>query len=331
MDSTGSIAGSRGAREVATPTDADLKRARVVVSAHLRPTPLVTLDLPGERGSALAKVESLHPTGSFKVRGGIAALSAYAGKGERVVTASAGNHGLGVAYAAARLGARATVVVSKTASPAKVSALRRLGVELIEHGASYDDAERRAIELAEGGAVFVSAYNDPHVIAGQATCAAEILQEISGEVTLIVPVGGGGLLAGTALWARSRADVHIVGVEAEASRGMSAAVAAGRIVEVPVAPTLADGLAGNLEPGTITPALTAGRMRAFVAVTEAEIEEAIRFLALRCGLVVEGSGAVGVAALLAGKAPVAGRAVVMLTGRNIAPEPLARILGAAAP
>jgi threonine dehydratase len=316
------------ARAVAHPTAADLDRARTVVAAHLRPTPVVAIELPDGRGEVLAKLECLQPTGSFKVRGALAALAAVV-PGARVVTASAGNHALGVVLASQRLGVPATVVVPRTASPAKLAALRRLGADLVEHGAGYEQAERHALSLARDGAVYLSAYNDPQVIAGQATWASELAGQVGRELTVVVPVGGGGLLAGTALWAAGLRGVSVVGVEAAASRALSAAVRAGRIVEVPVAATLADGLAGNLEPGSITPALAAGRVHAFAAVSEAEIEAAIRFLAAGCGLVVEGAGAVGVAALLAGKVPVRGRVVVVLSGRNIAPAALARILAAA--
>ncbi len=315
-----------GTRKVAKPTEADLELARVVVAAHLRPTPVVELELPGRDGQVLAKLECMQPTGSFKVRGALAAL-AGAEPGARVVTASAGNHALGVVFASARLGVPATVVVPRTASPAKLAALRRLGARVLEHGDSYEEAERHALSLAVDGAVYVSAYNDPQVIAGQATCGWELGEQVPGEVTVVVPVGGGGLLAGTALWAAGREGASVVGVEASASRALSAAVRAGRIVQVPVAATLADGLAGNLEPGSVTPGLAAGWVRAFAAVSEAEIEAAIRLLAVDCGLVVEGAGAVGVAALLAGRVPVAGRVVVVLTGRNIAATALARILG----
>jgi threonine dehydratase len=317
-----------GTRAVAEPTEADLERARVVVAAHLRPTPVVGLELPGGHGEVLAKLESLQPTGSFKVRGALAAMAAYDAPGARVVAASAGNHALGVVFASGCLGVPATVVVPETASPAKLSALRRLGADLVRHGDGYDQAERRALRLASDGAVYVSAYNDPHVIAGQATCAWELAGQVPGEMTVVVPAGGGGLLAGVALWAAGRPDVSVVGVEAAASRALSAAVAAGRIVAVPVGATLADGLAGNLEQGSVTPALVAGRVR-FAAVSEAEIEAAVRFLALDCGLVVEGAGAVGVAALLAGRVPAAGRVVALVTGRNLAQATLARILTAA--
>jgi threonine dehydratase len=295
-----------------------------VVAARLPPTPVVPLELPA--GRALAKLDCLQPTGSFKLRGALAALAALGSPGARVVAASAGNHALAVVEAARRLGLRATVVVPRTASVAKLAALRRLAADLVTHGDGYEEAERRALELAEDGGVYVSAYNDPQVIAGQATWAAETAERVPGGATLVVPVGGGGLLAGTVLWAAAaRPDVRVVGVEAEASRAVSAAVAAGRVVQVPVGPTLADGLAGNLEPGSITPALAAGRVHALVAVTETEIERAIRFLAAG-GLVVEGAGAVGVAALLAGRVPLDGEVVVLLSGRNIAAPTLARIL-----
>jgi threonine dehydratase len=296
----------------------------VVVAAQLRPTPVVPLQLPA--GEVQAKLDCLQPTGSFKLRGALAALAAVGSPGARIVAASAGNHALAVVEAARRLGQRATVVVPRTASTAKLAALRRLDADLVAHGNGYEEAERHALELAAAGGVYVSAYNDPHVIAGQATWAAETAAQVAGGATLVVPVGGGGLLAGTALWAAARPDMRVVGVEAEASRAVSAAVAAGRVVEVPVGPTVADGLAGNLEPGSITPALAAGRVHAFVAVTEPEIERAIRFLAAG-GLVVEGAGAVGVAALLAGKLPLDGQVVVLLSGRNIAAGTLARILG----
>ncbi len=293
------------------------------MSAHLRPTPLLPVNIAGDE--VLLKLETFQPTGSFKVRGALAALSMQAAGSARVVAASAGNHGLGVAYAATALGMAATVVVSNNASPAKVEALRRFGVELVQHGADYDAAEAHALTLAEQGAVFVSGYNDPHVIAGQATLAAEVGAAIDGPLTLVVPVGGGGLLAGTALWAKRRPDVRIVGVEAAASRAVSSAVAAGHWVEVSVGETLADGLAGNMEAGCITPELVRDVDR-IVAVTEPQIEEAIRFLATTAGVVVEASGAVGVAALMAGKVDSVGRTVVFITGRNIARPVLVRIL-----
>jgi threonine dehydratase len=305
-------------RRVAPPSAADLDAAWDVVRAHLTPTP-VDLD-----GLAL-KLESLQPTGSFKVRGALAALAATA-PDRPVVTASAGNHALGIAYAARALGRTATVVTATTASPAKVDALRAFGVELVRFGDSYDDAEAHAIALAGRGALYVSAYNDTHVIAGQATLGRELDSQLDGPLTVVCGVGGGGLAAGLGLWAAGRPEVRIVGVEAAGSTAVSAAVAAGRQVDVVVGPTLADGMAGNVEPGSVTLDLVAAHVSALVTVTEPELRAAIRYLAQRRGYVAEGAGAAAVAAVLAGKVPEHGRTVAVVSGRNIALPVLASVL-----
>jgi threonine dehydratase len=299
------------------PTEEDLHRARGVVRDHLTPTPLVPSDPVG----ALLKLECAQPTGSFKVRGALAALSALDGaaRAAGVVAASTGNHGLGVGFAAARLGIAATVVVPETASPAKLDKLRRSGVRLIQHGDGGAAAEAHALELAADGLTYVSPYNDPEVIAGQSTIGGELREQVEGPFTLVVPVGGGGLASGLALWAAGEPDVRVVGVEAAASRPVAAAVAAGHTVTVPVAPTLADALAGNLEPDSITPAILAAHEVELRSVTEPEIRAAMRLLATEHGLVVEGGAAVAVAALLAGKVPpVTGQLVALVTGRNVA-------------
>jgi len=313
-------------RAVRAPTRQELARAWDVVTARLEPTPLVRLPMPAGSGEVFAKLETLQPTGSFKVRGAFAAVAAY-GNAARIVTASAGNHGLGVAFAAAAMGVPATVVVPTTASAAKVEALRTLGADLVEHGDDYDAAEAHALAFAEeDGSVFLSAYDDAHVIAGQATCMAEVAAQLPGAATVVVPVGGGGLLAGTAIQAAVEGRFTVVGVEAAASRGLSTAAAAGTVTTVEVRPTLADGLAGNLEPGSVTPAIaTANGVSTFVAVDEPAIEAAMHYLLRRCGLLVEGAGAVGVAAALTGALPPADRTVVLLTGRNVAGPVLARL------
>ena len=188
-------------RAVREPTSADLAVAWQVVRDILPPTPLVSSSVAPD---SFLKLETFQPIGAFKVRGALAAISALE-EGRRVVTASAGNHGLGVAWAAARLGRSATVVLPERASPAKVAALRAYPVELIEHGAGYDDAEAYALELgARDCAAFVSPYNDPFVIAGQGTIGLELDHQSDGELTVVASVGGGGLLSGLALWARTR-------------------------------------------------------------------------------------------------------------------------------
>ena len=308
-------------RPVRAPTLDDLESAWQTVHSVLEPTPLVASPI-APNGSL--KLETLQPTGSFKVRGGVAGVSALP-HDQRAVTASAGNHGLGVAWASARLGRQATVVVPEHSSAAKLAALRTYPIELVEHGADYEAAEKYALELgAAEGVSFVSPYNDPLVIAGQATIGRELDSQAPGELTVVAPVGGGGLLAGLALWARSRPGVRLVGVESSESRGISAAVAAGHIVHVPVGDTIADGLAGNLEPGSVTVGLVAGAQ--LVAVDDDELRAAMRWLFANHGLVTEGSGAAGIAAVLGGKVDIAGRLVVVVTGRNIAADRFAKIL-----
>ncbi|PXY30733.1 threonine ammonia-lyase [Prauserella flavalba] len=307
-------------RQVRTPVPQDVERAWEIVRATLPPTPLVS---PPE-GPAL-KLETMQPTGSFKVRGALTALAGV-GEDDHVVTASAGNHGLGVAFAATRLGRRATVVVPGNASPAKVAALRAFDVELVRTGTSYADAEAHALELAARGARYVSPYNDPDVIAGQGTLGHELAEQTSGPLTVVCAVGGGGLASGIGLWAATRDDVRLVGVESAAAPSMAAAVRAGHQVPVEVGPTLADGIAANLEPGSVTIDLVAKHVDELLTVTEAELHAALRHLASAYGLVAEGAGAAALAAVLAGKVRTESPVVVVVSGRNIALPVLGEVL-----
>jgi threonine dehydratase len=310
-------------RMVAAPTQEDLDAAAAAVAARLAPTPLVAAPALGD--DVYLKLETLQPTGSFKVRGAIGAL-ARTGR-EPVVTASAGNHGLGVAWAAAALGVAATVVVPETASPAKVAALQALPVTLEQHGAGYDEAEAHALELADQGAVFVSAYNDPGVISGQSTVGRELDVQLPGPLTVVCPLGGGGLGSGLGLWAAGREGARVVGVEAERSPAFTAALAAGAITPIEPGETLADGLGGNLEPGSITFDLVRDHIAAVETVSESEIAEALRLLARANGLVAEGAAAVAVAGVATGRvARGDGPLVVVLTGRNVALPRLAAVL-----
>ena len=312
-------------RAVAPPTPAALDAAAAVIGARLAPTPLVPA--PALAPDAHLKLETLQPTGSFKVRGALAAL-AGAGPGARVVTASAGNHGLGVAWAAAALGVEAVVVVPETASPAKLAALASLPIEVVRHGRGYDEAEAHALALAAQGARYVSPYNDTDVIAGQATLGRELDAQLAGApVRVVCALGGGGLGSGLGLWAAGRREATVVGVEAERSPAFTAALAAGAIAPIEPGETLADGLGGNLEPGSATFPLVRDHVAAVVTVSETEIEEAIRFLARAHGVVAEGAGAVAAAGVLAGRVPRGeGALVVVVSGRNIALERLARVL-----
>jgi threonine dehydratase len=251
-----------------------------------------------------------------------------------VVTASAGNHGLGVAFAAGVFGVRAIVVIPENASEAKRAALGQFDIEIVRHGRSYEEAEAHALTLVDSaGAHYVSAYNDPDVIAGQATIALELFDQMPGLTTIIAPVGGGGLVAGLALAANlgpgdgGRPGICVRGVEADASPAVSASVAAGRVVAVPITATLADGLAGNIEPGAVTVPMIARGVEQLAGVDEQSIARAVRFLAFEHGLVVEPSGAVAVAAILAGRLGCGpGPTAVVVTGRNITAALLGELL-----
>jgi threonine dehydratase len=216
------------------------------------------------------------------------------------------------------------VVVPENASPAKLAALGRFRARVITHGDSYDAAEQHALELAQAGPRFLSSCSDPDVIAGQSTIGTELLAQVPGRVTVICGVGGGGLASGLGLAAARSGRMTVIGVESDASPAVSTAIRAGRVTPVEVRPTLADGLAGNLEPGSVTPGLIREHLQPLIAVTDEQIADAIRFLVREHGLVAEGAGAAPVAALLTGKIP--GPAVAVISGRNIAPQALARVL-----
>lgn len=308
------------------PTREQLAAGAHVVKATLAATPVVATSNLGEE--AWLKIETLQPTGSFKIRGALAAMAA-APDGP-VVTASAGNHGLALARAAVLLGREATVVVAADASRAKVATLRRVPVLLVERGAGYTEAEEAALELASRGATFVSPYNDPDVIAGQRTLGLELDTQLGGAMTIVVPVGGGGLLAGLALWAAERGDVRVIGVEAAASTAFSASLAAGHVVDVPIGETIADGLAGGVEPGSVTVDIVRDSgVVDMVTVDEDELLAAVAELHREHGLVAEGAGAAAVAAVRSGKVAAAdGPVVALVTGRNVTDDDLRRALGA---
>ncbi len=300
------------------------------IAPHVRRTPLEwSAPLSDELGlDVYLKLECLQRTGSFKLRGALNHLLTLPDQERRrgILTCSAGNHGLGVAEAARLLGVAATVVVPENASPAKVAGLRRTGVELLLLGAGYDEAEARARELATGrGLTFVSPYNDPAVVAGAGTVALEVLLDLPEAATIVVPVGGGGLAAGVALAAKAiNPALRVVGAQPEASPAMHAALAAGRLVPIDDGPTLADGLAGNVEAGSLTFPLLQRHLDDLVLVSEEAIAAAMLAYLDRHHLVVEGAGAVGLAALQTGRiAMPQGPVVLIVSGGNVATGVLA--------
>ena len=305
--------------------DGKIAHAQEIVRRHLSQTPLVRVDLAGFDAPAYVKLESLQPTGAFKVRGALAAVSTARAHGQSVVTASAGNHGLGMAFAAQTLGVPATIFVPENAAAPKVAVLGEYPVDLRLVGHSYDDAEVAALSFAgQTGATFISAYNHPEVIAGQATIKTELLEQLSGPFQIVAPVGGGGLVAGISLAAP--AGVRVLGVESARSTAVSASIDAGHLVKVSVGDTIADGLAGNLGPDTITPTILRNCGTPVVRVDEDAIRRAVRYLATKQGLVVEGSAAVGIAAAQNGLVSPDLPAVFVITGRNIAAATLAELL-----
>ena len=312
------------------PAPLDVLRARRRIGDAVSRTPLagsLPLAQAARAGEIRLKLEHLQPTGSFKVRGAesaVGAVVATLGTGTRLITASSGNHGIAVARAAARHGMAVTILVGGSVSAAKLERLRELEtdrctVELF--GRDTDDTEpeaRRRHDL--GAAVYLSPYNNPDVIAGQGTCGLEILEDWPEVDTIVVPVGGGGLISGIGLWVKTiNPKIRLVGVQPEASPPMHAYLTTGRARAVPIGPTLADGVAGNIERGSITLRLAKRLVDEVVLVNEDAIASAMRWAWNGPRYRLEGSAALGIAAIQAGKlGSLSGRQVAaVVTGSNV--------------
>ena len=284
--------------------------------------------LTGSR--VFVKLENLQMTGSFKERGAANVLLVL-GEAERrrgVVAASAGNHGLAVAFHAARLGIGAVIVMPDWAPLTKVTAARRHGAEVVLYGDNYDAAYARAREIeAERGLVFIHPFDDSRVIAGQGTIGLELCEQVPDLEAVLVPVGGGGLAGGIGVALKAlRPGTRLIGVQAEEVPGMRAALDAGKRVTVPSAPTIADGIAVR-RVGEHTLALARRYLDGVVTVSEEEIANAILLLLEIEKTVVEGAGAVALAALVNKRVSLEGRAVVLLLGGgNIDVNLIARII-----
>ena len=307
------------------PTAADIDAAADRIRGLVRRTPLVrSAWLSTVTGAAVwLKLETSQETGSFKLRGAmnaIACLKAVQPGVTTVMAASAGNHGLGLAMAARQFGLAARIHLPRTAPRAKRDGLARLGADLVDAD-TYDVAEANAQKERAAGATFVSAYSDPDVIAGAGTVALEVLEDQSDIDTFVVPIGGGGLISGIALAVKARRpDARIVGAEAAASPVWRHALAAGRLVTVEVRETVADGLAGNIEPDSMTFEIVRDLIERVIDVDEPPIVSAMRELMLREQIRAEGSAAAAVGALLQPyeRLDVAGRRVaVILSGSNV--------------
>jgi threonine dehydratase len=275
----------------------------------------------GGPGVVHLKCEHLQPIGAFKVRGAFTAIARLdpAVRARGVVTSSSGNHGQAVAFVARRFGVRSVIVMPESAPEVKVAGVRRHGGEVIFAGKTRSAEQQHRAErfASEDGLAMIPPFDHADVIAGQGTAGLEILAQVPEVGTVLVPVGGGGLLSGitTAISALSP-GVEIIGVEPAGAPKLTAALAAGGPTTLAETASLADGLLTRAI-GALPWQLIAGRVRRAVTVTEAEIGQAVRALFERQGLRVEPSGAVTVAAILSGKVQATATTVAVLSGGNV--------------
>jgi threonine dehydratase len=271
------------------------------------------------------KWECEQKTGSFKFRGALNKVRSLTAEERKrgVVSASTGNHGLGISLAAAMEGVDLTLVLPQNVAPAKRNRLEKGGAEIIIHGASCEKAEIWGRQLAaRTGRSYISPYNDEDVIAGQGTIGREILEDLPSADAALVPVGGGGLIAGIAGWLKaSGPGVEVYGVEPSYSAVVTASLAAGKIVDIIEKETIADAVAGGLEPGTITFPLCRELLDGMIVVEEPSIKTAMRLLWENHHRKVEGAGALALSGLMKESGRLAGKKVVVVaSGGNIAPD-----------
>jgi threonine dehydratase len=309
----------------------NIAAARKVLGEVILQTPLLHSRVLSELigGPVYLKCENLQRTGSFKVRGAYLRISRLSGsqRGRGVIAASAGNHAQGVALAASLLGAKATVVMPEGAPLPKIEATRSYGADIILHGATVEQALRKATELAaERGSVFIHPFEHPDIVTGQGTVGLEIIEQCPEVRSIAVPVGGGGLASGVALAvAGAHPQVRVIGVQAAAVASFPASMAAGHPVTVESGPTMADGIA-VARPGELALAVLASRGARIVTVTEDSLSRALLLCLERSKQVVEPAGAAGVAALLEHPREFEPPVVVVLSGGNIDPLLLAKVL-----
>jgi len=309
----------------------DVVAARELLSDVISPTPLLYSRVLSDQigGPVYLKCENLQRTGSFKVRGAYVRISRLsdAERARGVIAASAGNHAQGVAFAASLLGTTATVVMPERAALPKVEATRGYGATVIMHGASVDDAIEEALRIAaRTGSVFIHPFDHADIVAGQGTLGFEIIEQCPQVRTVLIPVGGGGVAAGITVAVKSLDPaVKIVGVQAESVAAYPASVSAGHPVAVRALPTMADGIAVR-RPGDIPFGILSAQADRIVTVSEAALSRALLLCLERAKQVVEPSGAAGVAALLTYNGEFEPPVVAVLSGGNIDPLLLSKLL-----
>ena len=317
------------------PTLADFEGARTIVSRVADVTPMETARFMSEvLGSPVfLKCENLQRTGSYKIRGAynrLARLSAEE-KARGVVAASAGNHAQGVAFAARELGIKATIFMPVGVPQPKLAATRGYGADVVLRGTTVEEPLRAAAEFAEKtGAVLIPPFDHIDVITGQGTVALEMLEQVADIDTFIVPIGGGGLASGIASVVKQRAalegrTVRVIGVQASNAAPYPLSLQNGYITEIKTLPTIADGI-NVARPGVLNFAMISELVDEVITVDDDLIARAMLLLLERGKLVVEPAGAVGIAAILSGQVTDAGRTVVVLSGGNIDPMMMERVI-----
>jgi threonine dehydratase len=304
----------------------DIEQAQRNISGYAKVTPLTESKFLSElcKGKVFLKWESQQLTRSFKVRGVFNKLLSLTPeeKAGGIITASAGNHGQAVAYGAQKLGFKAKVVVPAHAPKVKVDGIRQFGAECVLYGDTYDGAEKKAKLLAaREGKLFISPYNDPRIVAGHGTVGLEIVKDLPSVGVVVVPVGGGGLIGGIAIAVKSqKPTVRVIGVQSTASPVMYESLKAGKIVPAHRHEryTIAEGLVGAVEKGSITFSVAQQWVDEVTLVREEWIRQAVYLLWKNEDQVVEGSGAAGVGWLMENKEQFAGKTVaVVISGGNI--------------
>ncbi len=315
------------------PSLVDVFSAHRHIKATIIKTPIIrSTGLTKSVGSKVVlKLESLQVTGSFKIRGATNKILSLSDdeKVRGVITISSGNHGRAVAYVARKFNIPALVCVSETVPENKINAIHELGAEVVKAGKTYDEANESALRLQdERGFTMVHPFDDPYVIAGQGTIGLELMEELPEIDTVIVPLSGGGLLGGIAIALKSiNPDIQTIGVSMDQGAAMVESLKAGKVVEIVEEPSLADALMGGLgSDNRYTFNIIQKYVDQTVLVTEQEIAAGMTYALEKEHLVVEGGGAVGIAALLAGKLKNLGEKVaVVISGSNVSMSTLMEV------
>jgi threonine dehydratase len=302
------------------------------IRPYLRETPLeYSYSLSKMIGSEVyLKMENLQITGSFKARGSMNKILSIKDTSKKIITASTGNHGLGVANALLTVKKQGTIFLPTNASPAKVDAIKARGIPVEFQGDSGEVAEQYARKLSENSDVlYISPYNDIDVIAGQGSIGVELLRQLPDMDCVFISIGGGGLIAGIAAYLKAiNPKIKVIGCLPENAPVMYECIKAGKIIQnVPEKPTLSDGTAGGIEDGSITFEICQKNIDEYVLVTEDEIAESMKLVLYQHHLVVEGSAGVALAALIKNKEKYKGKkSVILLCGGNVSEAVLKKLI-----